>query len=108
MAFILGLPANEIVLPILLMAYLSTGAMLELSSLHALKNLLVSNGWTWLTALNVMLFSLLHFPCSTTLLTILKETGSKKWTFLSFLIPTLVSVTVIFVVTQIVRLLGLV
>lgn len=108
MAFILGLPANEIVLPILLMAYLSTGAMLEFDSLHALKNLLVSNGWTWLTALNVMLFSLLHYPCTTTLLTIFKETGSKKWTFLSFLIPTLVSITVIFVVTQIVRLLGLV
>lgn len=108
MAFILGLPANEIVLPLLLMAYLSSGAMLELDSLPALKELLVSNGWTWLTALNVMLFSLLHFPCSTTLLTIFKETGSKKWTFLSFLLPTLIAIAVIFMVTQAVRLLGLV
>ncbi len=108
MAFILGLPANEIVLPLLLMAYLSAGAMLELDSLPALKELLVSNGWTWLTALNVMLFSLLHFPCSTTLLTILKESGGKKWLFLSFLLPTLLAVAVIFMVTQAVRLLGLV
>ena len=107
MAFILGLPANEIVLPILTMAYQSAGAMLEPDSLHALKNLLLANGWTWLTALNVMLFSLLHFPCSTTLLTILKETKSKKWMFLSFLIPTLVSLVVLFFVTQTVHLLGL-
>jgi ferrous iron transport protein B len=107
MAFILGLPANEIVLPILLMAYLSAGSMLEVGSLDGLKTLLAGNGWTSLTALNVMLFSLLHFPCSTTLLTILKETRSKKWAFLSFLIPTLVSIVVIFIVTQIARLLGL-
>ena len=80
-AFILGLPANEIVLPIMIMGYLAEGALLELDSLIALKTLLLDNGWTLMTALSVMLFSLLHYPCSTTLLTIKKETGSLKWTF---------------------------
>jgi len=100
MAFILGLPANEIVVPIMVMSYLSTGAMMEMGSLQEMRTLLVSNGWTWLTALNMMLFSLLHYPCSTTLITILKETKSKKWTFLAFLIPTLVAVAVCFLVAQ--------
>lgn len=100
MAFILGLPANETVVPILVMSYLATGAMLELDSLEEMRQLLVNNGWTWLTALNMMLFSLLHFPCSTTLITIFKETKSKKWTLLAFLIPTVVAVSVCFVVAQ--------
>ncbi|MDX8363863.1 nucleoside recognition domain-containing protein [Cytobacillus sp. IB215665] len=108
MAFILGLPANEIVLPILLMGYLSTGAMLEVEDLNSLKNIFIDNGWTWLTALNVMLFSLLHYPCGTTLVNIYKETKSAKWTFLSFLIPTLIAVGVTFIIAQIVRGLGLV
>ena len=108
MAFILGLPANEIVFPILIMSYLSQGSMMELDSLAALKALLVNNGWTWLTALNVMLFSLLHFPCATTMLTIKKETGSMKWTALAFIIPTVTAFAVTFMVTQIVRLLDLV
>jgi len=108
MAFILGLPANEIVLPILIMSYLSTGSLQDFSSLEELRNVLVNNGWTWLTAINVMLFSLLHWPCATTLLTTYKETGSKKWTFLSFLIPTLVGFSACFILTQVVRLLGLV
>ncbi len=73
MAFILGFPANEIVIPILIMSYMSTGAMLELDSLSALKELLVNNGWTWLTAVCTMLFSLNHFPCGTALLTIKKR-----------------------------------
>ncbi|MGI6449464.1 MAG: nucleoside recognition domain-containing protein [Desulfitobacteriia bacterium] len=102
MAFILGLPANEIVLPILIMSYMSTGYMLEFDSLFELRNLLVDNGWTWLTAVNTMLFSLLHWPCGTTLLTVLKETGSKKWTLLAFMIPTALAFTVCFLVAQIV------
>jgi len=106
MAFILGLPANEIVLPILIMSYLSTGTLTEFSSLEELRNVLVSNGWTWLTAINVMLFSLLHWPCATTLITTYKETGSKKWVFLAFLIPTLIGFTACFILTQVVRLLG--
>ena len=65
MAFILGLPANEIVLPVLLMAYLETGTMVDYDSLASLSTILIDNGWTWLTALNTMLFTLLHWPCAT-------------------------------------------
>ncbi|WP_226672855.1 nucleoside recognition domain-containing protein [Rossellomorea aquimaris] len=105
-AFIIGLPANEIVVPILIMAYLSQGAMLELDDLTELKAVFVSHGWTWLTALNMMLFSLLHFPCGTTLVNIYKETKSKKWTFMSFAIPTAIAIGVTFLVATIVRALG--
>ena len=87
-AFLLGLPANEIVLPLILMAYLSQGTILEFDSLTQLKELLTANGWTWITALCTMVFSLMHWPCSTTLLTIKKESGSWKWTALAFLLPT--------------------
>lgn len=97
MAFIVGLPANEIVLPVLLMAYLSTGTLTEFESIGQLRNLLLDNGWTVLTALNVMLFSLLHWPCSTTLWTIKKETGSIKWTVAAFIIPTAIAFAVCFV-----------
>lgn len=88
-AFILGLPANEIVLPIILMTYMSTGSLVEYESLSSLHDLLIANGWTSVTALCTMLFSMLHWPCSTTLITIKKETGSLKWTFAAFLIPTI-------------------
>ena len=108
LAFILGLPANEIVLPVLLMSYLSAGHLLEFGSLEELRKLLLANGWTWLTAVNMMLFSLLHWPCATTLLTAYKETGSKKWTFLAFIIPTVIAFAVCFLVTWSVRLLSLV
>ena len=87
-AFLLGLPANEIVLPLILMAYLSQGTILEFDSLTQLKELLTANGWTWITALCTMVFSLMHWPCSTTLLTIKKESGSWKWTVLAFFLPT--------------------
>lgn len=106
LAFILGLPANEIVLPILLMGYLSTGSLTEVDSVMDLKKILLENGWTWLTALNMMLFSLLHYPCGTTLLNIYKETKSAKWTFLSFLIPTVIAILIPLIITQIVRSLG--
>lgn len=106
MAFILGFPANEIVIPILIMSYMSTGAMLELDSLQALKDLLVNNGWTMITAICTMLFSLNHFPCGTTLLTIYKETKSKKWTFASFIIPTITGIVICFIVAQTARLFG--
>ncbi len=106
MAFILGLPANEIVLPILIMSYLSTGTMTELKSIGDLYNLFVlQQGWTWLTALCMMIFSLLHFPCGTTLWTIRKETGSIKWTLLAGLIPLGTACVVCFVVAQGYRLL---
>ncbi|WP_168118944.1 ferrous iron transporter B [Paenibacillus sp. HB172176] len=108
MAFILGLPANEIVLPILLMGYLSSGAMVDADGMTNIKELFLSHNWTWLTALNMMLFSLLHYPCGTTLINIFKETRSPKWTFLSFLLPTAIAIGVTFVVTQVVRGFGLV
>ena len=108
LAFILGIPANEIVFPILIMSYMSSGYMVELDSLAQLQTLLVSNGWTWLTALCTMIFVLLHWPCATTLLTTLKETGSKKWTALAFLIPTVIAFIVCFMIAQSVRFLGLV
>ncbi|MDU1203012.1 MAG: ferrous iron transport protein B [Clostridiales bacterium] len=91
LAFILGMPANEIVIPILIMSYMATGSMTDYTSLQELGNLLTDHGWTYLTALNLMLFSLLHWPCTTTLLTIKKETKSIKWTALGFLIPTAIA-----------------
>lgn len=94
LAFILGFPANEIVIPIALMAYLSTGEMGDYSSLESLKTILVDNGWTWVTALCTCIFSMFHFPCSTTLLTIWKETKSIKWTLMSVLTPLLVGVII--------------
>ena len=94
LAFILGFPANEIVIPIALMAYLSTNQMGDYTSLESLKAILVDNGWTWVTALCTCIFSMFHFPCSTTLLTIWKETKSVKWTLMSFFTPLLVGVII--------------
>ena len=88
LAFILGFPANEIVVPIIIMAYLSTGSLVEMNDLSALHTLLVQNGWTWVTAVCTMLFSLMHWPCSTTCLTIRKESQSWKWTAAAFALPT--------------------
>ncbi len=87
-AFILGMPANEIVLPIILMCYLKDGALVNIEDTVQIGQILIQNGWNMLTAMNVMLFTILHFPCTTTLLTIKKETGSWKWTGLAFAIPT--------------------
>lgn len=106
-AFILGLPANEIVLPILMMCYLSTGSMVEFDSIDSLRQILLNHNWTYLTALNTMLFSLLHWPCATTLLTIKKETGSLKWTALAALIPTCIAICVCFITSTLFRFLGL-
>ena len=100
LSFILAMPANEIVLPVLLMGYLSSNQIIEISNLSILKELLLSNGWTTLTAINVMLFSVLHFPCATTLWTIKKESGSILWAFLGFVIPTITAISVCFIVTQ--------
>ena len=88
LAFILGFPANEIVVPIIIMAYMASGSMNNIADLSVLKTLFVDHGWTWITAICTMMFCLVHFPCATTLLTIKKETQSRKWTMLSFLIPT--------------------
>lgn len=107
LAFLLGLPANEIVIPILLMSYLSSGYLVEYESLENLGAILLLQGWSWLTALNMLLFCLLHWPCTTTLLSIYKESGSRKWTLIAFLLPTTIAFTVCFIVTQTARGLGL-
>ncbi|MHB8062208.1 MAG: ferrous iron transport protein B [Ruminiclostridium sp.] len=108
MAFILGFPANEIVVPIIIMSYMATGSILELDSLDQLRQLLISHGWTWLTALCVMLFSLMHWPCGTTCWTIKKESQSWKWTLVSFLVPTITGIVICFIFANTVRLIGLV
>lgn len=105
LAFILGLPANEIVMPIILMAYLSNGLLTELSDVATLRTILTNNGWTWVTALCTMLFSLFHWPCATTLITIGKETGSFKWAAVSALLPTLFGVICCFGVNLLAKLL---
>lgn len=92
LAFLLGFPANEIVVPIMIMAYMANGAISDISDLTLLKTLFVDNGWTWITAICTLLFSLVHFPCATTLLTIHKETQSWKWTAIAFLLPTLLGI----------------
>ena len=99
-AFILGFPANEIVIPIMLMAYMSTGQLIEFESLESLRQILVANGWTITTAICVLIFSLCHFPCSTTCMTIKKETGSFKWTILAILIPTVIGIFLCFIIKQ--------
>lgn len=107
MAFILGFPANEIVVPIIIMSYMATGTLTDLSGLSELHALLVSHGWTWLTAVCTMLFSLLHWPCGTTCLTIKKETQSLKWTLAAFAIPTVTGIVVCMIVAGAARALGL-
>ncbi len=98
LAFLLGFPANEIVIPIMIMGYLSTGSMQEYTSLVELKNLFLLNGWTLETALCTSIFVLFHFPCSTTTLTIYHETKSVKWTFLSFILPTILGLLLCFMI----------
>lgn len=104
LAFTLGLPANEIVIPILLMGYLSADSLLAVEDLAAMRAVLTANGWTWLTALNFIIFALFHWPCGTTLLTIKKETGSCKWTLLAALLPTALGICLCIFLTIIVKL----
>ena len=91
-AFLLGFPANEIVIPIMIMGYMSLGMITDMNDLSMLKELFIDNGWSLVTALCVMIFSLFHFPCLTTILTIKKETGNWKWCFLSFIIPFIIGI----------------
>ena len=100
-AFILGFPANEIVIPIMLMSYMATGTLVDYENLESLKNILIINGWTIKTAICVLVFSLCHYPCSTTCLTIKKETGSFKWTLLAVIIPTLIGIILCFLINYI-------
>lgn len=101
LAFILGFPANEIVIPLVLMGYLSSGTLVEINQLSDLAVLLAQNGWTSVTAVCFILFSLFHWPCSTTCLTIRKETGSTKWMLIGMILPTLFGITLCFIVHSI-------
>lgn len=105
-AFVLGFPANEIVMPILIMTYTAGGTLTELS-LPALRELLLANGWTPVTALCMMLFSLFHWPCSTTCLTVWKETKSRRWTAVAVLLPTLLGALLCLLVASVARLFGI-
>ncbi len=93
MAFIFGFPANEIVVPIILMAYLSQGSLVDMSDISSLRELLTANGWTTGTAVSMLIMTVCHFPCATTCLTIKKETGSLKWTALAITLPTAIGMT---------------
>jgi len=106
LAFILGFPANEIVIPLILMTYMAQGTLQPVGDLTALRQVLVDNGWTGLTAACTILFSLFHWPCSTTLLTIRKETGSWTWTALAAALPTVLGMGLCFLLTAIARLVG--
>ncbi len=106
LAFILGFPANEIVVPIIIMAYLSQGKLIEMNDLSLLRALLLQNGWTWSTAVCTMLFSLMHWPCSTTCLTVYRETKSLKWTAAAILLPTAAGLTACALVAQAARWMG--
>ncbi len=90
MAFILGFPANETVIPIMIMGYLSSNVLSDSVTFLQIKDLLIQNGWDMVTAVNCIIFFLFHWPCATTLLTIYKETKSAKWTAISLLLPTII------------------
>lgn len=100
-AFIFGIPANEIVLPIILMCYLGKNSLVNLDDTFKIGEILINNGWTMITAINVMIFTCLHFPCTTTLMTIKKETSSLKWMFMSFAIPTVCGIIICMITTGI-------
>ena len=104
LAFILGLPANEIVIPIIIMAYLCTGNITGYTSLNELRDILISNGWTIVTALCFIFFTMFHFPCGTTIVTIKKETNSLLWTIISIIIPTLVGIVCCFILSNLLNL----
>ncbi len=115
-AYIVAIPANEIVIPTVLMLTVllsgisgvggGAGVMIDMDSTEVVNNVLRAGGWTLLTGVNLMLFSLLHNPCSTTLYTIYKESGSKKWTAVAALLPLAMGLVVTFVVAQVWRLVG--
>lgn len=104
MGFILGFPANEIVMPIIIMGYLSSSNITEFNNLVEIKQILTNNGWTLSTAICMIIFTLMHFPCSTTCLTIKKETNSYKWTFISFILPTIIGIILCFIVSHVLSL----
>ncbi len=114
LAYVVAIPANEIVIPTVLMLTTlvlgiggkGVGVMFELNSLGDTQALLQAGGWTLLTAVNLMVFSLIHNPCSTTIYTIYKETGSRKWTLISALLPVAMGFVITFLIAQIWRLIA--
>lgn len=106
LAFILGFPANETVIPIILMGYLSEGSLLEIQNLSAMREIFVANGWTSVTAICFILFFLFHWPCSTTLMTIKKETNSNFYTLLAAAIPTVLGIGLCIVVNLLLSFFG--
>lgn len=106
-AFILGIPANEIVLPILLMYYSNGTALMDISTHAEMFTIFSQNGWTIATALCVTMFSLNHFPCATTLMTIKKETGSAKWTAVAFALPTIVGMVICTIINVLYHIIGM-
>lgn len=101
LAFILGLPANEIVIPLIIVGYMGAGQLIEPSSLGNLKSLFIDNGWTFTTAICMLVFTIIHFPCMTTIVTIFKETKSLKYTFLSIFIPLGCAIILCFIINLI-------
>lgn len=105
-AFVLGFPANELVMPLILMGYLSSGSLSAVADLSSFHTLLLAHGWTTTTALCTLLFTLAHWPCSTTCLTIYKESGSIRWTLLAVVLPTCTGMLLCLLVSSASRLLG--
>ena len=107
LAYVIAIPANEIVVPTMLMVYMGVSMMSDLTSYDQIRSLLVDqHGWTMLTAVNLMLFSVLHNPCATTILTIWRETRSRKWTAVGALMPLVFAFLVTFAVATLVRTFG--
>ncbi len=107
LAYVIAIPANEIVVPTMMMVYMGTGMMTDIPSLEGLRSLLVGgHGWTLLTAVNLMLFALLHNPCATTILTIYKETRSRKWATIGALMPLGLAFLVTFITASLARIFG--
>ena len=102
--FLLGFPANEIVLPIILMGYMSSNMLLDINDLAVIKTLFINNGWNIISAICMIMFIVFHFPCSTTMITIYKETKNIWWTMLSFILPLFIGI----ILCMIVRLIGLI
>lgn len=102
-SFLLGLPANEIIIPTMLMMYSNSSVLTDYTSLNELKNILYANNWNIITAISFIIFTICHFPCGTSILTIKKETGSMKWTILGILIPTLTGMILCILITSILK-----
>ncbi len=107
MAFILGFPANEIVIPLTVMGYLAETNLKQVSDLSVLKEILISNGWTISTAICFIIFTLMHWPCSTTCITMYKETKSIKWTLLGIVIPTFCGCLICFIINMISKIIAI-